>query len=410
MNESNIMNIQYIRNCYGCGLCAIACPKRIINIELNNEGFYEPNITDITDCLDCGLCCEVCAYTHKELSLQCRTPKSYAAWSNDSIIRSECSSGGIGFELGRTLIGKGYHVCGVRYNTELARAEHYIATTIDELRPSIGSKYIQSYTINGFSSINRKQKYLVTGTPCQIDSFRRYIRKFHMEDNFLLMDFFCHGVPSMLMWRKYITDVEKKIGKLTYVSWRNKRTGWHDSWAMAIESEFNKKMPIRGNNDVLKYKREHFFYSRLSQGDNFYRLFLSDACLGKACYTDCKYKDLQSSADIRIGDLWGKTYSQNEEGVSAVLTFTSKGDELLKWCNCTLVEHPLEIVTEGQMKTCPQRGYIYNKAMAVLMDENATINDVASAIKLPLKLNNLMNILKHPSKLYSYIVNRMKKI
>ena len=66
MNESNIMNIQYIRNCYGCGLCAIACPKRIINIELNNEGFYEPNITDITDCLDCGLCCEVCAYTHKK--------------------------------------------------------------------------------------------------------------------------------------------------------------------------------------------------------------------------------------------------------------------------------------------------------------------------------------------------------
>ena len=66
----------------------------------------------------------------------------------------------------------------MRYNTELARAEHYIATTIDELRPSIGSKYIQSYTINGFSSINRKQKYLVTGTPCQIDSFRRYIRNF----------------------------------------------------------------------------------------------------------------------------------------------------------------------------------------------------------------------------------------
>ena len=62
------------------------------------------------------------------------------------------------------------------------------------------------------------------------------------------------------------------------------------------------------------------------------------------------------------------------------------------------------------MKTCPQRGYIYNKAMAVLMDKNATINDVASAIKLPLKLNNLINILKHPSKLYSYIVNRMKKI
>lgn len=177
-----------------------------------------------------------------------------------------------------------------------------------------------------------------------------------------------------------------------------------------MEGGGNKEHTNRYNGESLKNSKEHFFYSRLSQGDSFYRLFLSDACLGKACYTDCKYKSLQSSADIRIGDLWGKTYSQNEEGVSAVLTFTSKGDELLKWCNCTLVEHPLEIVTEGQMKTCPQRGYIYNKAMAVLMDKNATINDVASAIKLPLKLNNLINILKHPSKLYSYIVNRMKKI
>ena len=28
---------------------------------------------------------------------------------------------------------------------------------------------------------------------------------------------------------------EKQVGSLTYVSWRNKFTGWHDSWAMAID-------------------------------------------------------------------------------------------------------------------------------------------------------------------------------
>ena len=79
--------------------------------------------------------------------------------------------------MGRTLIGEGYKVCGVRYNAERNRAEHYVATTIEELIPSIGSKYIQSYTVDGFKAINRNEKYLVTGTPCQIDSFRRYLQK-----------------------------------------------------------------------------------------------------------------------------------------------------------------------------------------------------------------------------------------
>ncbi len=97
--------------------------------------------------------------------------KSFAAWSKDAAVRRKCSSGGVGFEVGRTLIGEGYKVCGVRYNAERNRAEHNVATTIEELIPSIGSKYIQSYTVDGFKAINRNEKYLVTGTPCQIDSF-----------------------------------------------------------------------------------------------------------------------------------------------------------------------------------------------------------------------------------------------
>ena len=225
-------NISNIRNCYGCGLCATTCPRHIITITLNTDGFYEPRITDESQCTDCGLCTEVCSYLYDDLPLKDRCIRSYAAWSNDNQVRRKCSSGGVGFEVGRTLMEEAYKVCGVRYNAETNRAEHYIATTVEELIPSIGSKYIQSYTVDGFKAINRKEKYLVTGTPCQIDSFRRYIRKFRCEDNFVLMDFFCHGVPSMLTWKKYIREVEKVTGKITYVSWRNKFTGWHDSWAM----------------------------------------------------------------------------------------------------------------------------------------------------------------------------------
>ena len=330
-------NINEIKDCYGCGVCATVCGKKIIGIGLNKEGFYEPQVVDPDQCVGCGLCLEVCSFLQEEPSLRRTEIHSYAAWSKDTVIRRKCSSGGVGFELGRTLIEEDYKVCGVRYDAERARAEHYIATTVKELIPSIGSKYIQSYTVDGFKAINRKEKYLVTGTPCQIDSFRRYIRKFNVEDNFVLMDFFCHGVPSMHLWQKYLQEVEKLTGNVTYVSWRNKLTAWHDSYDLLIRGE------------------KSFYNSRLSQGDRFYRFFLSDACLGKACYERCKYKYDRSAADIRIGDLWGNTYKSNEDGVSAAVAFTEKGNKILCSCGCELIEHPFNVVAEGQMKECPRR-------------------------------------------------------
>lgn len=345
------MNINHIHDCYGCGVCATVCGKKIIQIHLNKDGFYEPCIDELDKCTDCGLCMDVCSYSQEGLSLKETSIRSYAAWSKDAAVRRKCSSGGVGFELGRTLINQGFKVCGVRYNAEKNIAEHYIATTVEELIQSIGSKYIQSYTVDGFKAVNRKEKYLITGTPCQIDSFRRYIRRFNVEDNFILMDFFCHGVPSKLMWDRYIKEVEKITGKVTYVSWRNKFTGWHDSWAMSIDGEkTGERVNWHDSYNLLIKEKKGFFNSRLSQGDMFYRLFLSDACLGKACYEKCKFKYDKSSADIRIGDLWGNTYKDNEDGVSAAIAFTEKGNEQLKECNCELVEHSFEVVAEGQMK------------------------------------------------------------
>lgn len=345
-------NIVGINKCYGCGVCAISCSKKIISIRLNTNGFYEPYIEDVEACTNCGLCRDVCAFLHEDLDVQSAETQSYAAWSSEPAVRRVCSSGGVGFEIGRYLISQGYKVCGVKYDAEKARAEHYIATTVEELIPSIGSKYIQSYTVDGLKAIDRKQKYLVTGTPCQIDSFRRYIRKFRCEDNFVLMDFFCHGVPSMLAWRKYCEWAEKKVGKITYASWRNKQTGWHDSWAMALDGEQHSgdKVDWHDSYNVLIKGKKGFLNSRLSQGDMFYQLFLGDFCPNPACRQNCKYKYSASSADIRIGDLWGNTYRKDEKGVSAAIAFTKKGDVILKNINCTLVKHSFETVAEGQMR------------------------------------------------------------
>lgn len=352
-------NVGQLGYCYGCGVCSASCPRKIISIKLDKEGFYKPFIDKSSDCIECGICLDVCAMSHQDLSINATPIKSWAAWSNDEQVRRKCSSGGIGFEIGKQLLEQGYKAVGCRYDIKEQRAEHYIATKIEEFVQSIGSKYIQSYTEDAFKQIQRKsEKHLITGTPCQIDSFRRMIQKFHCEDNFILMDFFCHCVPSMWAWKAYIKMLEPKIGKVTYASWRNKfEYGWHDNWLMGIDGEKTSK-PVNWHDsyNLLIREKKSFIQSRRSQGDLFYKLFLGDVCCGKQCDKNCKYKYNHSAADIRIGDLWGETYKRDEKGTSALVAFTPKGLEVIhNLKNVTLVAHSFEIVAEGQMKKNAKR-------------------------------------------------------
>jgi len=371
-------SISSIKNCYGCGVCSASCPKKIISIKLNRDGFYEPVIENTEACIECGICLDVCAFDHKELSIRSKPLKSWAAWSNDERVRRKCSSGGIGFEIGKQLIEKGYKAVGCRYDIKEQRAEHYIATTVEEFVQSIGSKYIQSYTEDAFKQIDRKgEKYLVTGTPCQVDSFRRMIQKYHCEDNFVLMDFFCHCVPSMWAWKAYINMLEPKIGTVTYASWRNKfEYGWHDNWLMAVDGERTSK-PVDWSDsyNLLIREKKTFIQSRLSQGDLFYKLFLGDICLGPQCQKQCKYKYDKSSADIRIGDFWGNTYKENDKGVSALISFTEKGSQIIECLqDVTLVEHAFETVAEGQMKMNAQAKEMHN-IIIFLLRNNIPLNN-----------------------------------
>ena len=84
-------NISQVHDCYGCGVCATACGRKIIVIGLNADGFYEPHITDVGKCTNCGICTEVCAYLHDELSLKEVEINPYAAWSKDHLVRRKCS-------------------------------------------------------------------------------------------------------------------------------------------------------------------------------------------------------------------------------------------------------------------------------------------------------------------------------
>lgn len=139
----------------------------------------------------------------------------------------------------------------------------------------------------------------------------------------------------------------------------------------------------------------------------FYRLFLSDACLGKACYEKCKYKYDQSSADIRIGDAWGSHYKDDEKGVSAAIAFTEKGDELLQRCNCQLEELPFDVVAEWQMKTNPRRESLYNDIMQDLKDPMTPIDVSFARVMTVIKRKKWMDRFRNP---FRSIKNLLRKI
>lgn len=371
---SIMKNIKDINNCYGCGVCVIACPKSALKLHLNNDGFYAPVLSDKL-CVNCGICVKVCAFSHNNLALERQNICSYGAWSNDRSIRLKSSSGGVAFELSRFLLSQGYKSCCVKYDESKQRAEHYIASCVDELYPSIGSKYLQSYTIDAFKSISRNEKYILFGTPCQIDSFRRYIQLHNVEDNFILVDFFCHSVPSMLAWNKYRQIVEKRIGVTVYASWRHKFNGWHDSWVMVLCGNrdcTNNKQDLRCfKSCTVDNSQDKIHISKFTEDDLFYNLFLGDYCSNPACKDSCKYKYDKSSADIRLGDFWGKTYENNDEGVSSVVAFTERGNDIVKSIDCTLNEFPFEVVAEGQMKANIESAYTSKLIYKKLKDENS---------------------------------------
>lgn len=376
--------ITELKNCFGCGVCAKACPKKIIDIQLDKDGFYRPYINELESCIGCHLCDEVCAFLNPDTSFP--SPEgSYALWSSDDNTRMKCSSGGASLEIARHLISKGYKFCGVKYNVQKDRAEHFIASTPDEAESSCGSKYIQSYTPDALNAIDIKQKYLVTGTPCQIASFRKYIRRLRCEDNFILMDFYCHSVPSMLCWKYYLRSIKKKYGKVESVTWRDKENGWHNSYRICVNYD----------NQDNPNKRTKQYCSNYSQRDLFYRLFLGDFCSNKSCAKSCIYKYNNSKADIRIGDLWGETFRNDEKGVSGVIAFTSKGESIIKeLSNCIITPLPVKTVAEGQMKSNIRPAEMRGVLLNYLKTKHPNIIVIKSIIFTQRVLNRIKRIFK----------------
>lgn len=314
----NIDDSSQLRPCTSCQMCGAVCPTSAISIKLNKDGFYRPVIND-DKCIDCGLCVKSCYkfdYNIKSTSnLESKT--LYASWAKDPNIIRVTTSGGIADILAKTLIEEGYECIGVSYDTDTNCAVGKLATTFNETDEFRGSKYIQSYSVDVFKTLvktHRKQKFAVFGLPCQIYAIDRFLRAKGIRENHILIDLYCHGCPTLNLWHKYVNEILDKTGssRVISVNFRSKVRGWGNFYAGVIVVE-GVKHPVK------------IVSPRIN--DPFFDLFFSDTLLNKSCY-DCSLRGTLEYTDIRLGDFWGKSYVNNNKGVSGITLCSPIGHEI----------------------------------------------------------------------------------
>ena len=302
-------------NCCGCSACVQRCPKQCITMRADEEGFLYPQVdTDV--CVDCGLCEKVCP----ELNVYTKDSrlKVYAAKNEDNAVRMASSSGGVFTMLAVKVVEAGGVVYGVKWDenwqTSFSFAEH-----IDGLEAFRGAKYVKAKNDGVFCDIEKKleegREVLFSGLPCDVNALKLFLRKDY--PNLLTVACVCHGVPSALLWDKYLYEECKKKKKnrndIVAINFRDKRSGWRNySSTITFADE----------------KTESLYHD-----DNpWMRAFIHNLTLRPSCY-QCNSKFQHSMADIILGDFWGGQFLlgntedvQQDSGISLVLIHGCKGE------------------------------------------------------------------------------------
>lgn len=300
--------------CTGCAACAAGCPQKCITMEKNKEGFLIPNV-NYSACINCGMCRNTCPVANKPMDDN-DEPESYAVINKDEKTRLNSSSGGVFSLIAKEIISRGGIVFGAAFD-ERFNVQHISIEAIQEIEKLQGSKYVQSNVGNIYEQVRdyleNGRWVLFSGTPCQISGLKAFLRKEY--EKLITQDLICHGVPSPLVWRKYVEHRENiASASAKKISFREKDESWK-RYAISFLFENGTK------------------YRSVLTDDYYMQGFLGHLYLRTSCH-NCSFKQTHRESDLTLADFWGiekvLPTMNDAKGVSLVLVHSIKGKELLE--------------------------------------------------------------------------------
>lgn len=302
-------------DCVGCGACMQVCPTGSISMKEDEEGFRYPEI-DSEKCCRCQACEQSCPIekSYYSFDIDC-----YAVRARERKMQMDASSGGVFGLLAEEVLKNGGVVFGAILDEEF-EVKHIGIQSLYELPRLCKSKYVQSNTESTYAecrkAIEQGRVVLYAGTPCQIAGLNAYLGQ--KKEKLYLVDIICHGVPNAKLWKRYLKEHEGKIGKkIKKYDFRYKscdQTGINE-FSILIQYE-------DGEEKIVPLAKDAYF-----QG------FSKNLYLRRSC-SDCKFKGLQSGADITLGDYWGIQLEHKDfadsYGNSAVIIETPQGRRLFE--------------------------------------------------------------------------------
>lgn len=305
------------KKCTGCTACYSICIKNCITMEEDQYGFPYPKI-DSTKCIECKLCEKVCPLLHNNKEHLSVTTVTYAAYSKDTQMRLESSSGGIVTEIAKVILNRGGIVAGAVYTKDFS-VEHICVSTEDKLNTLRGAKYAQSNLNNIFQNIKKalqdKKEVLFIGTPCQVAGLKAFLQVPYYT--LYTIDFVCHGVPSPMAWKSYVGFRSGRDNDGEYpekINLRSKHTGWSRyQYSNLYEYSNGKK------------------YSEKSGNNLFMKLFVGNY-INRECCNNCCFKGIERFSDFTVGDFWGiwdilPEFDDNQ-GTSVVAVHTEEAKKI----------------------------------------------------------------------------------
>ena len=369
------------KDCNGCGVCALKCPKNAIEMCQNGEGFLYPKI-DYSKCVNCGLCRRICPNKETEKVIE---GKAYIAINKNKDDLEKSSSGGCFIALAKYIISKKGIVFGVKYDDKL-NAKHDYTDAIEGLTQFQGSKYVRSDINNSYQKakefLEDDRYVLFSGTPCQCEGLRAFLSKEY--EKLYTCEIICHSNPSPKVFKLYKEYIEKKKNKkIKDIKFRAKETGWKN------------QRPLIVFDDNSTYEEEIFFYSG----------FVKELLNRPSCH-NCYFCSSNRRSDFTIGDAWGinkidNSIKDDDTGISLLCVSSKKGEKLLEELNNELFLR----------KTDKELAFSFNhhKNISMHKNRNKFYNGIIDG-----KINNenLLDMMKKMTRqpIHKRIKNKIKKI